>query len=162
MRLSTSARTGTRGAAAALLLDDSQRVLVVKPTYKPGWGLPGGVIEALESPLAACVRELDEELGIAPVLESLVGVDWIPARLGRDPSNVFVFGGRVPGELEADIRLPPAELSDHRFVEVPQLQDLLAAHVVRRLEICLRAYRDRRTAYLEFGHETILHLGPVF
>lgn len=40
----------SRGAAAALLLDDLGRVLLVKPTYSEGWYLPGGVIEADESP----------------------------------------------------------------------------------------------------------------
>lgn len=35
----------TRGAASALLRDEAGRVLLVKPTYRPGWGLPGGVIE---------------------------------------------------------------------------------------------------------------------
>jgi 8-oxo-dGTP diphosphatase len=161
MRLPTTAQSGTRGAAAALLLDDRGRVLVVKPTYKPGWGLPGGVIEELESPLTACHRELTEELGIIPIVESLAGVDWIPARLGRDPSIVFVFAGRVPGELVADIRLPPDELSDHRFIEMARLPDLLAEHIVRRLEACARAHRTGRTAYLEFGHEVIPLTGLV-
>lgn len=154
MRLDSATR-GTRGAAAAILLDGRQRVLVVKPTYKPGWGMPGGVIEESESPFAACVRELDEELGISPVLDFLVGVDWIPARLGRDPANVFVFVGRVADAQLPDIRLPADELSEHRFVETTRLPELLPEHVARRIEICLLAHRDRRTVYLEFGREAI-------
>jgi ADP-ribose pyrophosphatase YjhB (NUDIX family) len=32
-------------AAAVLLVDDDDRVLIVRPTYRPGWDLPGGVVE---------------------------------------------------------------------------------------------------------------------
>jgi 8-oxo-dGTP pyrophosphatase MutT (NUDIX family) len=40
------------------------KVLLVKPTYKPTWQLPGGVVEASESPLTAAVREVCEETEI--------------------------------------------------------------------------------------------------
>lgn len=40
------------------------KVLLVKPTYKPTWQLPGGVVEAGESPLVAAVREVCEETKI--------------------------------------------------------------------------------------------------
>jgi 8-oxo-dGTP pyrophosphatase MutT (NUDIX family) len=40
------------------------RVLVVKPTYKPTWQLPGGVVEAGEDPKEAAKRELQEETAI--------------------------------------------------------------------------------------------------
>jgi 8-oxo-dGTP diphosphatase len=143
---------GTRGAAAALLLADDHRILIVKPTYKRGWGLPGGVIEATESPRTACIRELTEELGITPALGSLIAVDWIPPRLGRDASNIFVFTGRISNDQVPDIRLPPTELSEHRFVEPRDLADFLPSHVACRVEACLRA---QYLAYLEFGHEAI-------
>jgi 8-oxo-dGTP pyrophosphatase MutT (NUDIX family) len=145
--------SGTRAAAAALLLGDPNRLLVVNPTYKPGWGLPGGVIESNESPLAACVRELEEELGIAPEVECLVGVDWIPARLGRDPANVFVFVGHVTPVMAVNIELPPDELSEYRFQRVDRLDGLLPDHVVRRVRNCLAAYRAGRMVYLEFGQQ---------
>ncbi|MDD9207760.1 NUDIX hydrolase, partial [Georgenia sp. 10Sc9-8] len=45
-------------AAHAVVRDDDGRVLLVEPTYEPGWILPGGAVEADESPRAACAREL--------------------------------------------------------------------------------------------------------
>src|SRR5690349_17137033 len=87
----------TRGAAAALLLDEQGRIVLVKPTYKDGWFLPGGVIEEGESPLAACLRECAEELGFVPALDGLACVDWGPPRDGVDAVNIFVFAGRVTG-----------------------------------------------------------------
>ncbi|WP_335341674.1 NUDIX hydrolase, partial [Pseudofrankia sp. EUN1h] len=53
-----------RMAAAVVLVDDGGRVLLVRPTYRPGWDLPGGVIEQDEAPRAAARRELVEELSL--------------------------------------------------------------------------------------------------
>ncbi len=52
-------------AAGVLLFDDRDRVLLVDPTYKPGWEFPGGIVEPGEAPAHAGVREVAEELGIA-------------------------------------------------------------------------------------------------
>jgi ADP-ribose pyrophosphatase YjhB (NUDIX family) len=53
-----------RMAASALFRDGTGRVLLVDPTYKETWDLPGGAVEAEESPHAACRREVSEELGL--------------------------------------------------------------------------------------------------
>jgi 8-oxo-dGTP diphosphatase len=45
-------------SAGALLFDQRRRLLVVKPTYKRHWTIPGGQIEADgETPWQACRRE---------------------------------------------------------------------------------------------------------
>ncbi len=50
--------------AGCLFCDDLGRVLLVKPVYKDPWEIPGGGVEADESHLAACIREVREELGL--------------------------------------------------------------------------------------------------
>jgi 8-oxo-dGTP diphosphatase len=143
----------TRGAAAALLLDDLGRVLLVKPTYKDGWFLPGGVIEAGESPLGACVRECEEELGLVPRLDGLVCVDWGPPRDGVDAVNVFVFAGTITAAQVAALRLPPDELSDHVLVSPEKVAELAPPHIARRMPPSLRGLAERRAVYLEDGRE---------
>ncbi|HZB32115.1 MAG TPA: NUDIX hydrolase [Streptosporangiaceae bacterium] len=143
----------TRGAAGALLVDPAGRILLVKPTYKDGWTLPGGVIEAGESPLAACLRECDEELGFVPALDGLVCVDWVPPRDGVDAVNIFVFAGRITGEQVGAIRLPADELSDHTLRAPDDIAGLLPPLNERRLGHCLRAAADGQVAYLEDGRE---------
>ena len=51
-------------SAGALVRGRKGRLLVLKPTYKGGWTIPGGVIEIGESPWEACRREAKEESGL--------------------------------------------------------------------------------------------------
>jgi 8-oxo-dGTP diphosphatase len=50
-------------AAGALFTDPAGRLLMVRPTYKEFWDIPGGYVEPGESPRDACTREVREELG---------------------------------------------------------------------------------------------------
>lgn len=45
----------------ALIVDETNRVLLVRHTYLPGWFTPGGGVEKGESPVAAIRREIYEE-----------------------------------------------------------------------------------------------------
>ena len=63
-------------AAAALIIDDANRVLLIREGYEAGrYGLPGGVIEAGETPREyAVIREVHEELGLSVEPQELVAV----------------------------------------------------------------------------------------
>ena len=45
-----------RVAAGALIRAPAGRILLVTPTYKDGWEIPGGYVEPGESPAAACAH----------------------------------------------------------------------------------------------------------
>jgi 8-oxo-dGTP pyrophosphatase MutT (NUDIX family) len=70
-------------AAAAFFRDRQGRVLLVNPSYKENWDLPGGAVEAEESPHAACRREVAEELGMDRPTGPVLAVDWVPSRPDR-------------------------------------------------------------------------------
>ena len=57
-----------RAAAGVLFFDSDGRVLVVHPTYKDEWEIPGGSLEPDESPFMACEREVKEEVRRARAL----------------------------------------------------------------------------------------------
>ncbi|GAA4901090.1 NUDIX hydrolase [Streptomonospora salina] len=147
----------TRGAAAALLGTADGRLLLVEPTYKPGWSLPGGVVERGESPLAACRRECAEELGFVPALEALVCVDWLPPQLHPDgrPATVFVFAGAVEDADLGRVRLPADELSDAALVGPREWPDLVSDGVGRRLDAAVEAAARGCTRYLEHGRPVL-------
>jgi len=142
-----------RMAAAVLLFDDVGRVLLVEPTYKPHWDLPGGVVEFGESPLEAGCREVKEELGLDVAPLRLVAVDWVPPRPERSEGLITVFdGGVLPPEQAAGIALPPEELRSCAFVDPADVRRLLSPLLARRVEACLAALAVRGgPVYLENG-----------
>lgn len=140
-----------RAAATMLITDPAGLVLVVKPTYKPLWELPGGLLEEGESPGAAAVREVAEELGLARCPGRLLAVDHVPATERRGDALIVVFDGGIV-EQTVPLRLPADELSAHAFVEPDLLGDYLTPLVTRRARAALAARASGVAVYLEDGH----------
>lgn len=59
-RLTRGQTLGVRG----VVLDDENKVLLVRHTYAPGWMFPGGGVEHRETLEQAIIKELDEETGV--------------------------------------------------------------------------------------------------
>ncbi|WP_351222482.1 NUDIX hydrolase [Streptomyces sp. NPDC002133] len=139
-----------RVAADVLLRDPSGRVLLVNPTYKPGWDLPGGMAEANEPPERAARRELREELGRNVQLLGLLVVDWVAPHGPWDDQIAFIFNG---GTLDAVDELRPhdQELSEARFVAVDKARELVSTRLRNRLDAALRALEVGRPLYLHDG-----------
>lgn len=140
-----------RVAAGALFFDDAGRVLLVRPSYKSGWDIPGGYVEPGESPLQACIREVEEELGIRPAVGRLLVVDWAPHPDEGD-KLLFVFDGGVlaPAHLEA-VSAEAGEIAEWAFQESTTFDDLMPQRLVRRLLTALAARTDEPGAYAENG-----------
>lgn len=140
-------------AAGVLLFDADDRVLLVDPTYKPGWEFPGGVVESGEAPARAGVREVAEETGI--LLERvprLLVVDWEPPRPpGFGGLRMLFDGGLLAGDPAEQVLLPGPELRQWRFVTEEEAAGLLPPERYERLRWALRA-RERGTVLnLEAG-----------
>ena len=82
-----------RMAAGALYRDWAGRVLLVDPVYRDTWDLPGGAVEAEESPQAACRREVAEELGLDRPVGRVLALDWVPSRPERPEGLIVVYDG---------------------------------------------------------------------
>jgi 8-oxo-dGTP pyrophosphatase MutT (NUDIX family) len=136
-----------RIVAGALFRDETGRVLLVEPTYREDWLLPGGTVETDESPAAGCRREVLEELGLDRPTGRLLAVDWVRPEPPTDPhgAQVFCYDGGVltPDEIAA-IRLPADELRSYRFVPAERTGDLLSLRNRRRVATSLAALADGR------------------
>lgn len=65
--------------AAAFIVDEAGRVLLVKHTYgRLNWELPGGAGEAEESPVETAVREVKEETGLTVFAQTMTGCYYTP------------------------------------------------------------------------------------
>jgi 8-oxo-dGTP diphosphatase len=140
-------------ASGCILRDYSGRILLVKPTYKPGWEIPGGMVEANESPVQACLREAREEIGLEVVLGRLLCVDYVGVQVAPLERLMFVFDAGVISDLEvAQIVLPADELSEFRFVTLAESQELLPERLALRVRQSLIALEHPpQTVYLENG-----------
>jgi 8-oxo-dGTP pyrophosphatase MutT (NUDIX family) len=139
-------------AASAFFRDAAGRVLLVDPVYKEPWDLPGGAVEAEESPHAACRREVLEELGLDRPPGRVLAVDWVPSRPERPEGLVIVYDGGVLSTQEAAaIRLANGELSGFAFVDRDDVAGLVAPLLASRIAACLDAVAAGSVAALENG-----------
>jgi 8-oxo-dGTP pyrophosphatase MutT (NUDIX family) len=141
-----------RMAASAVLLDRQGRLLCVKPIYRPDWLLPGGMVELDESPLAACRREVAEEIGLDVEIGRLLCVDYRSTDPELKETLFMVFsGGELSDAQVARIKLPPEEISEHRFLPFPEALAILAPRLALRMKLTLHVLTTGETLYLENG-----------
>ncbi|MEU1627030.1 NUDIX hydrolase [Streptomyces sp. NPDC020096] len=151
---------GRRIGALALIRNPAGNVLMVKPTYKKGWILPGGSAHPDEHAYEACAREVREETGLPLTPGRLLVVDYIP----RDPHTKaaegysFVYDGGMAPEGIA-ITLPSLgsgedrELSSYEFVPVYDLHAYAMPHQERRVRAAVAALDSGALTYLVEGRQ---------
>ncbi|MEU1126147.1 NUDIX domain-containing protein [Streptomyces sp. NPDC005899] len=140
-------------AAGVLLFDERDRVLLVDPTYKPGWEFPGGVVEPGEAPAQAGMREVTEELGLhLAAAPRLLVVDWeAPEPPGYGGLRFLFDGGVLRGPEATRLLLPGAELRGWRFVTEDEASSMLPPTRFERLRWALRARERSAVLNLEAG-----------
>ncbi|GHE11959.1 NUDIX domain-containing protein [Streptomyces alanosinicus] len=141
-----------RVAADALIRDRQDRLLLVNPTYKEGWDLPGGMAEENEPPEHAVRRELAEELGLAVGDLRFLCVDWVAPHGPWDDLLGFVFdAGVLEPEQIAQLSPQDEEISEHRFFERGEALRQLPERQRARTVQALLALDDGSPRYLQNG-----------
>jgi len=140
-------------SAGALIFDRAGRLLILKPTYKSGWTIPGGVMESDgETPWEACRREVAEECGLHigdghPA--RLACMDFRRPRPGKPGGVRYLFDCGVFSDTRlAAIVVQPEEIAEHRMAELPAALTVLRKPIRRRVRA---ATRGRALCYLEDG-----------
>jgi ADP-ribose pyrophosphatase YjhB (NUDIX family) len=126
-RLTRGATLGAQGA----VIDEEERVLLVRHGYRPGWHFPGGGIEWHETAEAALARELLEEAGVVikgrPVLHGLF------ANLTKLPSDHIVLF-TVRDWMRPSVPESSFEIRESRFFPRNALPEDITGGTKRRLE----------------------------
>lgn len=103
-----------RAGAFAVIFDEQRRVLLCHRRDMDAWNLPGGRVEAGETPWDAAIRETREEVGLDVEIVRLTGLYWKP----ETQELVFHFECRVTGGA-----LGPSDESDaaayYAFEDLP-------------------------------------------
>jgi ADP-ribose pyrophosphatase YjhB (NUDIX family) len=144
-----------RMGAGCLFFDEPGRVLLVKPGYKPGWEIPGGVVELNESPKGCCQREVLEEIGLVRGIGRLLVLDYNNPTETKSESLMFVFDGGVlsPQEI-TNIRLPAEELVDFGFFAQDELPATMTDTLRQRVLLAWQQVAQPGGIYLENQEKT--------
>jgi len=137
-------------SAGAMIFNGKGQLLILKPTYKKGWTIPGGVMEADgESPWEACQREVAEETGLVVQAGRLAAVDFRRPKPGRIGGVRFLFDcGKLSDSALAAITVQVEEIESFRLVELSRARSLLSGPLARRVGA---ATRQTACVYLEDG-----------
>jgi 8-oxo-dGTP pyrophosphatase MutT (NUDIX family) len=138
-------------ASGVLFVDDQDRVLMLRTTYKSHWEIPGGYVEATESPLDACVREVREEIGLDVDVKSLLAIDWAPHPAEGDKVLLVFDGGVLSEDKLAGINFVDGEIAEWAFVDADELDQLTIPRLARRIRQALLARQQGRILYLQDG-----------
>lgn len=140
-------------AVDALIRDERGRLLVVDPVYKPGWDLPGGMVDD-EGLVDGLVRELREELRPARLrVGRLLAVDNVPAAVYGRAMTACVYAVHLPHPVRvADLHLQRDELRAAEFLPEAEALERLPERLRRRTVAALAAERGAHTAHLLDGY----------
>lgn len=139
-----------RMGAGCLFLNQAQHLLLVKPTYKPTWEIPGGIVEKNESPKHCCKREVFEELGLKTEIGRLLVIDYNEADDHKTESLMFIFWGGVlsPSDIET-IQLAKDELHCFAFFAPHHLPKPITPTLKQRIQMAWQQAYKEGTTYLE-------------
>lgn len=137
-----------KSGCTVFVLDDEDRVLLIRRTDNDLWALPGGAQEIGEYIAETAVRETFEESGIAVDVTGIVGIYTDPRHVVefsdgevRQQFSICFRAQHVGGE-----RTVSEESSEVRWVAQGEL-DELPIHPSMRLRID-HGYEDREEPYI--------------
>lgn len=143
-----------RISSGVLLLNQRYEILILKPSYKDHWSVPGGMLENYESPREGAVREVSEEIGLKLGDLKFLCVEYTNKTEKKDDDIFFLFyGGKLtPAEIK-DIKIDNDEISEYLFAKPEEVVKLFAkTGVLSKIILkAIKVLKDNEPVYLEDG-----------
>lgn len=123
-------------AAAAVLVRDDDRLLLVRRANAPGkglWSIPGGLIELGEKAVEAAKREVKEETGLDIEIEQLAHIsdNIIRDKRGRIAYHYVIVD--YLGHVTGGVLKPTTDIDDARWVEQKNLNQYPLTKTLRSI-----------------------------
>jgi 8-oxo-dGTP pyrophosphatase MutT (NUDIX family) len=141
-------------SAKVVVYNSEGLVLVLQPSYKPGWHFPGGIVDTLESPQQAAIREVKEEIGVELTSDMLqfAGVRYGTTQSKSKDYLHIVFTCRLPAAQTARVHIVDDENEDLRWVD---LYDA-SADIQDKVAELMRTKNDKKYPALYADTEDII------
>ncbi|WP_407842181.1 NUDIX domain-containing protein (plasmid) [Streptomyces sp. DSM 116496] len=135
--------------ANALVRDQNDRILIVRPGRSKTWQLPGGQVDAHETPSEAAVRELREETGLVLPAGPLVAISFEHPSPGWDhPTQILLFDFSTVDSTAVKLLALDPDIAEHRWVTVDEAAAFLGPARADRLHAGLAALHEGRPALI--------------
>ena len=136
------------GCSAAIFDKNREKILLTRREDNNQWCLPGGGMEPGESASETCVREVEEETGLAVKIKRLIGVYTTPDELVvyRDRNKIQLVALCFEAEIVGgELRLS-CETTEYGYFSYQEIQelDMLSNHVQRIKD----AYSGKMTTFI--------------
>lgn len=142
-------------ASGAIIRNEKDEILIVKPNYIDHWQSPGGTVDKDESPLSTCIREVKEEVGLELKIGRLLCVDY---KVKKDDgimsdSIMFIFDGGIINDKQIkSIKLQEDELDSFQFVNINGTEKFFKPGTASRVRFAFKAIKENTAYYLENGN----------
>lgn len=129
--LNTLAKRHT--ASGAFIFNDQNQLLILKPSYKDGWNLPGGVSDQFESPYQTIIRECKEETNLDVDIQQLVLIDYVTENVQDQTFDHVEFYFLAKAKSFDSIKIDNQEIIDYKFINPSKADKYLTKPYYDRL-----------------------------
>jgi 8-oxo-dGTP diphosphatase len=141
-----------RISVGIVILNQANEVLMVKPTYKDHWTLPGGVVDQNESPREACIRETLEETGLKIKPKLILATLYTKDPKYSDESiHLMFFAGKINQKRIDSIITAKGEIEKFQFVCIDELHKFN-----KKFAIYAQKYKKEIIEGINFGYMEVI------
>jgi 8-oxo-dGTP diphosphatase len=125
-------------SVGGIAFDDRGRILLVNPSYKARWDLPGGILEAGEDPVTGLRREIGEELGVDCRVGELRAVDYGASDWEGAEVIMLTFLVELSQATPQAFKLTDGEITEAEYHDPATALTMVTARMRDRLRLALR------------------------